>query len=571
MSRRLYFSMTIGGVLAALSVIALTALTPAQGLGPDEELSVIVTLADQVSPSDFAGRDMPRGLLRAQLITALKAKAAATQGPLVAFLNGRGASRVVSLWLINGLAVTAPAAVIQALAQFPEIESIRPDAQILASPTIQATTAAPEWNLAMVRAPELWAAGHTGSGIVVANLDTGVDVNHQDLASRWRGGTNSWFDPNLQHATPYDRTGHGTQAMGLLVGGSAGGTAIGMAPDAQWIAVKIFNDAGAASASVIHQGFQWVLDPDGNPATDDAADVVSNSWGFEQLTNTCYLEFEPDLEALKAAGIAVVFSAGNVGPYGSTSVSPANNPQGYAVGAVDGAATVADFSSRGPSACDGSVYPEVVAPGVSVKTSDLTFGGTFPDSYMWVSGTSFAAPHVAGAMALLASAHPDATVADLEQALTETAVDLGPAGPDHDTGYGLIDLVAAETWLANRPIPTCTDADGDNFFAQANCGTPVDCNDGDPGIHPGACDIKADGIDQDCDGVDRLKGKACPVSGGATATPTPTTAPPPTPTPTSGTGGSEGSGKTCSDGKDNDGDGLVDCADPGCAGNRSCR
>jgi len=450
MPRRSHSLMNMGAALAALLVITQPTPTPAQGLGMDEEVSVIVTLADQVSPSDFAGPDMPRGRLRARLITALKAKAGATQGPLVAFLNGRGASRVVPLWLINGLAVTAPAEVIEELARFPEIESIRPDARIKEPPSTQGTAAA-EWNLDMVGAPQMWTAGYTGSGIVVANLDTGVDAYHQDLASRWRGGSNSWFDPNGQHATPYDRTGHGTGTMGVLVGGDAGGTAIGMAPDAQWIAVKIFNDAGTASLSAIHQGFQWVLDPDGNPATDDAADVVSNSWGFEQSAGTCYQEFEPDLEVLKAAGIAVVFSAGNVGPYASTSVSPANNPEGYAVGAVDDTGTVADFSSRGPSACDGSIYPQVVAPGVSVTTADLTFGGVFPDSYVSVSGTSFAAPHVAGAMALLAGAHPEATVADLEQALTDTAVDLGDGGPDDETGYGLIDVVAADTWLASLP------------------------------------------------------------------------------------------------------------------------
>ena len=538
-------------MLAAVVLAALPFPSPAQGPGQSQEIPVIVTLADHVNPGDLAGRDTPKGLLRAQLITALKAKAGATQGPLVAFLEGRGASRVESLWLINGLAVTAPAEVIQQLASFPGIESIRPDAEILAEPSVQGSAAPPEWNLSMVRAPEMWAAGQTGSGIVVANLDTGVDANHPDLAPGWRGGSNSWFDPNGQHATPYDSTGHGTQTMGLLVGGGVGGSAIGVAPDAQWIAVKIFNDAGVASVSGIHLGLQWVLDPDGVPSTDDGADVVSNSWGYSQLVNTCYQEFEQDIKTLKAAQVAVVFSAGNQGPSGFTSESPANNPSGYAIGAVDLTGAVAGFSSRGPSACGGTIYPEVVAPGVSVRTADLTSGGMFPDSYISVTGTSFAAPHVSGAMALLLSGNPAATVAELEYVLKNTALSCGGSVPNNTCGYGLIDIIAAGALLGSGPL--CIDNDGDGFFGRANCGTAVDCNDYDSRINPAACDIIGDGIDQNCDGADRTKGKACPVSDGGGST-----------------GGTEGSGKTCSDGLDNDGDGLIDCKDPNCSKNRSC-
>ena len=215
--------------------------------------------------------------------------------------------------------------------------------------------------------------------------------------------------------------------------------------------MKIFNDARYATVSGIHAGFQWLLDPDGNPSTDDVPDVVNASWGFRDLVGQCYLEFETDLEILKAAGIAVVLSAGNQGSAGS--VSPADNPAGFAVGAVDAALAVAATSSRGPSACDGSVYPEVVAPGVGIRTSDLTFNGTYPNSYVAVSGTSFATPHVAGAMALLRQADPAATVAELEQAVTATAVDLGAPGPDNTAGYGLLDAPAARQWLGNAPPP----------------------------------------------------------------------------------------------------------------------
>jgi bacillopeptidase F len=272
-----------------------------------------------------------------------------------------------------------------------------------------------------------------------------------------------------------------------------------MAPGVQWIAVKMFNDAGEAPISAIHQSFQWLLDPDGDPYTDDAPDVVNNSWGFRTLLYICYLEFQPDIQALQTSGIAVVFSAGNEGIYGPapTSISPANNPESFAVGAVSNTLYIAGFSSRGPSACvlENDFFPEVVAPGVSVKTADLTFNGVFPISTQHLSGTSFAAPHVAGALALLLSAFPELRVSELEAALMDTAVDLGDIGPDNDYGYGLIDVMAAY-----RSLVPCTDGDSDAYYVEAVCGTALDCNDNDDTINPGALEVKHDDIDQDCNG-----------------------------------------------------------------------
>lgn len=420
---------------------------------PNEEVTVIIKLADKVDPRQYKVRD--RKQRNAEHVKALKHKAALTQAPFRRFLEGRGGKRVRELWAINGIAVKVRANAIRELAARPGIEKISLDAILQAPAVTYGATASPEWNLAVVQAPDLWALGYTGTGVVVASMDTGVDANHPDLVNKWRGGSNSWFDPHGEHATPYDMNGHGTQTMGIIVGGSAGGTAIGMAPDATWTAVKLFNDAGQATYSDIHLAFQWLLDPDGDPNTMDAPDVVNASWGLVGTAGQCIPEFNLDIENLKAAAIAVVFAGGNDGPAPLTSVSPANNLAGFSTGAVDSANTIAIFSSRGQSACDGGIYPKTVAPGVNISTSDLSFGGM--PLYAVVSGTSYAAPHTAGAMALLADAFPNASVAELEAALIQGALDLGVAGPDNGYGNGIIHARAAyDQMLANNTAPSFT-------------------------------------------------------------------------------------------------------------------
>ena len=142
-------------------------------------------------------------------------------------------------------------------------------------------------------------------------MDSGVELSHPDLIDKWRGGTNSWFDPYQQNEQPTDIVGHGTQALGIILGGDESGYQIGMAPEAKWIAAKIFDNANESTLSAIHESFQWILDPDGDPLTDDAPDLVNNSWGFSTTINQCFQEFSEDIQLLREAGIGVVFSAGN--------------------------------------------------------------------------------------------------------------------------------------------------------------------------------------------------------------------------------------------------------------------
>lgn len=413
-------------------------------LGPGNEIPVLIKLAGKADLEKI--KDKEKIVRKVNIIRELRETAALSQKHLQAFLEKKKIKKYKSLWLINGIAATVPAALVNELAIFPGVEAVTLDAVIHAPVTTYSTAAAPEWNITAIHAQELWNLGYAGEGVVVASMDTGVNADHPDLQSRWRGGTNSWFDPNGEHASPADVDGHGTQTMGIMVGGDAGGTSIGLAPGAQWIAVKIFNDVGEAQFSAIHQGYQWLLDPDENLATNDAPDVVNNSWGLQDPTHGCITEFQADIQALKAAGIALTFSAGNDGPAAATSVSPANYPESFSVGAVDSTNTVLNFSSRGPSACGAGIFPNVVAPGVNVRTSDLYLGIPVA-AYTTVTGSSFAAPHVAGAIALLLSAFPECDVSVIETALVQAATDLAATGPDNDYGNGLIDVLGAYRFL----------------------------------------------------------------------------------------------------------------------------
>ncbi|MDH4209312.1 MAG: S8 family serine peptidase, partial [Anaerolineae bacterium] len=373
---------------ALLDVLAMTEA--------DDKIPVIVALRAQ------ANLETPPGLARAQrlekVIRALQAQSEASQRalrPLLNSLRARGqVSQIAYFWIFNGFSLSATPEAISELAARPEVLLVALDETIQGPemPTVrgQFLTAAYEPNIGLINAPALWALGFRGQGVVIASMDTGVSLNHPDLVAQWRGGTNSWFDPYGQHPlTPTDVHGHGTWTMGVMVGRDTSGTDIGVAPDAQWIAVKIFNDQGAGTTSFIHLGFQWLLDPDGNPATADAPHVVNNSWVLGTVP-ACNLSLQPDLKALRAAGIIPVFAAGNFGPDSWSSASPANYPESLAVGNTYNTDQIYFESSRGPSACDEtqSIFPELVAPGVDILTTDL--GGL----YTTATGTSMASPHV---------------------------------------------------------------------------------------------------------------------------------------------------------------------------------
>lgn len=307
--------------------------------------------------------------------------------------------------------------------------------------------------------------GITGHGVLVANLDTGVDGNHPALASRWRGLTApvsaSWLDVLGTAPTfPEDDNAHGTHVMGTICGReiTAGGdtNTVGSAPDAEWIACNAINQGvGNDFTNDVLNAYQWFANPDGDSTTlNDVPDVVQNSWGVNANFpgySTCYDFWNTALVNLEAVGCVVTFSAGNEGPAASSLRSPAihalSEVQMFSVGAVDATSgdappwPIASFSSRGPSPCNGThIKPEISAPGVNVYSS--VPGGGYNGTY---SGTSMAGPHVAGIVALMREACPDCDPITIKEALLNTAIDsgYGATGNDNTYGYGFIDGYSA--------------------------------------------------------------------------------------------------------------------------------
>lgn len=489
MSKLISAILALAAALLCVSVHAGT-IDPAlrakiENLNAGDEVAVIVRFSDAVDINglrrDFAQnlkqlypdpheRKLHRTeLKRAMLAHRLQDKATNAQQPLLDLLERRGEQgKMKSLWAINALAGTVSANIVTDIAALPGVASVGLDAVVQGPGPSSAPTAPTNWNLPAIAAPEVWSLGYTGLGVVVATMDTGADLTHPDLAPNYRGGPNSWFDPYGQNSSPADYSGHGTQVLGLIVGGDSGGYQIGVAPDAQWIAAKIFDNANLATLSRIHEAYQWMLDPDGDPGSNDSPDILNNSWDLEGTVGQCNQEFSRDIALLREAEIAVVFAGGNFGPKSDTSVSPANDTGSLSVGSVDDRLRVARSSSRGPGACDGGIYPRLVAPGEGVLTAE-----PMPGFYNVVSGTSFSVAHVSGAMAVLKGAFPTATVTELETAITSAAADLGDGGPDNTFGYGMLDMAAAYNSLSGggAPVPGSLEFSAASYSIDENVAT----------------------------------------------------------------------------------------------------
>jgi uncharacterized repeat protein (TIGR01451 family) len=400
---------------------------------------------------------------RRAVVAGLQTAAQQSQAGALATLAEReaagGAANVRSFWIFNGLAADADLDTVLALAARPEVRFVRQERTIhlAADPTSQtsqpAGALAPQsqgtgWNITQIRADLVWNALQVdGSGVVVANIDTGVDLLHPALLTRYRGYDShglyqhacNWFDATEGGATyPVDANGHGTHTMGTMLGGGG----IGVAPGAKWVAVRAFDNQGIALESWLHTAMEWIVNPGPGCDPANAPDVVNNSWSASWGGVDV---FRGDVQALRAAGVFAAFAAGNSGPYEGSIGAPGSYPESFSVGAVTSGDVVADFSGRGPSDWYGSslVKPEVSAPGVNVRSS--LPGGAYGE----LSGTSMATPHVAGLAALMLQADPGLTVSQLETVIKETAVRLGSPIPNNDYGWGRIDAYAAVAAVAH--------------------------------------------------------------------------------------------------------------------------
>ena len=476
--------------------------------GTAEFLVVLTEQPDLSAARSVAGKEA-RGRAVYETMTAFAAR---TQAPLRALLDARGAS-YRPYWVHNMIWVRGGRDLVQLLAARPEVLAVRantaqrvglpdpapndpPDATEGYAGTDSSVDT--EWNIAYVRAPEVWAAGAMGQGAVIGGQDTGYDWQHEALQDTYRGWDGAaadhdynWHDAihknnpqtppgnpcGFDSPEPCDDQSHGTHTMGTMVGATPD-RRIGMAPGARWIGCRNM-EQGWGTPATYSECYEWFIAPypiSGDPFTDgdpsQAPHVINNSWSCP-VNEGCNA---PDIlravvEAVRAAGIVTVHSAGNSGPDCSSVSTPAGtHDASFTVGATtanydwvndlwSGSDEIAGFSSRGPVTVDGSnrLKPDIVAPGVGIES-------TIPgDDYGLNQGTSMAAPHVAGLVALLVSADPALAgdVDALEAVITTSAVPLTsdqgcgddtPASvPNNVYGWGRIDALAAYETLDLTP------------------------------------------------------------------------------------------------------------------------
>ena len=449
---------------------------------PETEFLVYLTEQADVSGAGALRSKTEKGQYVYDRLTAV---AAQTQPALIQALDSAGAA-YQPYWIANMIWVRGDQALIESLALRADV------AHLYANPTVHNVDPTPltpddikaieaiEWNITLVNADDVWAAGFDGQTIVIGGQDTGYDWDHPALKNQYRGWNGSVANHNYNwhdaiHTTgsscgadspiPCDDNGHGTHTMGTMAGDDGATNQIGMAPGAKWIGCRNMN-AGDGTPATYAECYQWFIAPtdlnNQNPDTSKAPHVINNSWGCP-VSEGCT---DPNVlltvvNNVRAAGIVTVHSAGNDGSSCSTINTPAAiYDSSFSVAATSSSDVIASFSSRGPVTVDGSgrPKPDISAPGVSIRSSTPGTG------YGSLSGTSMAGPHVAGMVALLFSARPDliGQVDEVEEIIRETAVPRtttqncggvpGSQVPNNTYGWGRIDVLAAYNYMVEQEL-----------------------------------------------------------------------------------------------------------------------
>ena len=440
------------------------------------ETEFLVYLTAQADLS--TARDLPTKLEKGVYVyQTLSSLAERTQKGLVSQLDRMGVE-YRPYWIANMIWVRGGFSTVQTLAARADVAHIYANPHVaMEAPTeestIDSSVQGVEWNISKVKAPDVWALGYTGQGVVIGGQDTGYQWDHPALKNQYRGWDGSsadhnynWHDavhgnPNnpcgSDSTEPCDDWGHGTHTMGTMVGDDGGANKIGMAPGARWIGCRNM-DSGVGTPATYAECYQWFIAPTDlngeNARPDLAPDVINNSWGCptsEGCTDPNVLLTV--VQNLVAAGIVSAHSAGNSGSSCSTISEPAAiYDESFTVGATNSNDAIADFSSRGPVSVDGSnrSKPDISAPGVNIRSS--VPGGGYESGW---SGTSMAGPHVAGLVALLISAKPElrGQVTEIETTIERTALprttgqacggDLPNEIPNNTYGWGRIDALTA--------------------------------------------------------------------------------------------------------------------------------
>ena len=498
-------------------------------------IPIIIVLQAQVAAGDLAQASaIPDKRARRNAVkTLLKARAQASQRGILDRLaaeQNRGAvgARVRPLWIQNVVATDATAAAIRRIARRGDVDNVSYDKPIgvevfpvepaeieLGEGGSPMSGGNIECGVQLMRAPEVWNdLGITGEGVVVGIIDTGCCITHPDLANQiWINedeipnngidddnngytddinGYNYWEDNNkIGQSGP--GAGHGTHTTGTVAGDGTNGTTTGMAPDVAMMILKFWNDL--AGQSVVWEAMQYAVDND--------ADVISASLGWAHSWNPDRVTWRNVCEATIAAGVVVIYAAGNEGcsnPPDNVR-TPGDVPDVITIGGTDCNDQAYTSSSCGPITWQGifpwndcpyppgCIKPSVSAPGVNtVSTSNNCF------SYSTKTGTSMATPHVAGTVALMLQANPDLDHFQVKNILEQTAVDLGAPGMDNQFGAGRVDAFEAVVLALKMATPCPWDMDDDGFVGvpdllslleqwDTNPGGPPDFDgDGDVGV-----------------------------------------------------------------------------------------